>query len=851
MGSFFSNDSLQEDISSKSNQLNQLENFTTINEENGDKYFGEIKDNQKHGYGILIYFNHENYNRYEGFWKNNQKYSKGTMLYKDGSTYIGQWKSDLREGEGVIYYGTGEKFSGHFIGDKKNGKGIFYSKNYNSIFLGSYKNDVKDGIGITYYKKSNKISKEIWDNGIIISCKMEKNKNIFNESHYLSKSQNKILLNNPENKNNLNNVKNPVIRYYKASIPNNFFDIMNLVLMTYDLLYENGEIKEWKENNIIKLFERIGIEKNKYNNIILNNQINGTIFLKLTFNDLKEYQINDVRDVKIIMKSVYFLREFYTKYFEYYMEYEKEEETKAPVNLRQTLQKFTKSSSKVLINLDKNQLKSSPDLLKQIGKKLSDEDKIINYRHQKGKSEQFDGIYEYQNDNLEDNLNNLDIINDKEEKSEDLNNDELIPFFRKKNKSITIRTDSKNRKKEIIENVGFTLTKMSITKLFMHSLFQNGFDFVVPFNELVKGEEMESGGNAYQLFIGKWQGKKIIMKCLSIEKIQKDLQNNKNPNNLNLRDIMQNFIKEINIFNNLRHPNIVLFIGVSINKNEFYEIFEFVENKSLYDLLHKEKQIKSILKITEKSNFKIFDNKINSNEKNDRSNTNKKENENNSFENSMNISINNIEINDDNEKEKIEIENNNTYENFHHLEEVSQGKILFQIAYEISVALRYIHSRNIIHCNLNSKIILLDEEYHIKLTNFSLSKIVNFFSDNNKEEKYFLENKYEWLQPEILTNGKFEESSDVYSFGLILYELFTGEIPHKSVGDNQIIGLANIITESNLSYRYLVSLIKKCISEEPKNRPSLENISNFLYKASRLFDKREFTFEELGNFILA
>ena len=47
------------------------------------------------------------------------------------------------------------------------------------------------------------------------------------------------------------------------------------------------------------------------------------------------------------------------------------------------------------------------------------------------------------------------------------------------------------------------------------------------------------------------------------------------------------------------------------------------------------------------------------------------------------------------------------YDKFHDLDEVTQKKILFQIAYEISVALRYIHSRNIIHCNLKTNYLFL------------------------------------------------------------------------------------------------------------------------------------------------
>ena len=165
--------------------------------------------------------------------------------------------------------------------------------------------------------------------------------------------------------------------------------------------------------------------------------------------------------------------------------------------------------------------------------------------------------------------------------------------------------------------------------------------------------------------------------------------------------------------------------------------------------------------------------------------------------------------------------------------------------------MRYIHSRNIIHCNLKTNYLFLDEEYHVKLGNFFYSKIINFFSDENKEEEYFIENENEWTPPEILTNGKFEESSDVYRLGLILYEIFTGEIPHKSMGSNQIIGLNYIVSEKDTKSKSLVNLIQKCVSEDPRNRPSLEFISDFLYKFSNFYDKREFAFEEFGNFMLA
>ena len=828
-------------------KLSLFENYSVIKEKNGDKYIGEIKDKQKHGYGILFYSNHDKYIKYEGFWKHNQKHRKGTMIYKDDSIYIGQWKNDMRDGEGELYYSSGEKYCGNFKEDKKNGKGFFYSKNYNNIFYGNFKDDVKDGKGITFYKKNNKRSKELWKNGVIISCKVEKNKNNSNNNDDLNKDNADLFEFSPklESKNRNNSLN--LIKYYKASIPNNFFDIMNLVIITYALLYDNGEIKEWKENNVIKLLDKIGIENKKYNDIILNNQINGTKFLKLTLNDLKDLKINDVKDSRIILKSINFLREFYTRYVDYNDEYEKAEENKvvSQENLdKNKMLKINSSmnrkrSSKLIFTFSKERIESTESLSKM--NKITEEDIIGN-----SSADSDEEIYIKDNHGL--NMKNEYLIRTPGKK-------ESVKFQRRENKSHTIKAfdeskkkaDNKNKKKENIENVAFTITKMSITNLFIQSLFRNGFDFYIPFDEIEKGEEILQDDICFQMFVGKWQGKKIVIKSISIDRIKNEINNKKKYSKLNIGDIIQNFIKEINICNNLRHPNIVLFIGVSINKNEFYQIFEYIENHTLYELLHKNKKIRKTLKTLE-------NNIINKNQ--EEKNKNKIEVKNNIMSqdkidnNAPNLYINDININDNNDETLMNDYYKNTYDIFHNLEEIIQEKILFQIAYEITIALRYIHSRNIIHCDLKTSNILLDEEYHVKLSNFFHSKIINFFSEENKEEEYFLNSKNEWTPPEVLINGKFEDNSDIYELGLVLYEIFTGEIPHKSMGSNQIIGLNNILMENDITNKLLVNLIKKCLSEDPKNRPSLEYISNFLQKICIFLDKKESTFEELGNFML-
>ena len=807
-------------------------NPSKIREKNGDYYKGEIKDKQKHGYGILYYANDPKYVKYEGFWKQNKKHSSGIMHYKDGSIYNGQWKNDKRNGEGELYYSNGEKFKGSFKEDKREGKGYYYSKNNSSIFLGNYTNDVKNGKGITFYKKNNKRSIEFWKNGVIISCIIEKNINELNNSSILNKNEFKLFsINNNDNKNKINSLN--IIKNSLAST-NNFFDVMNFVLKTYTLLYDKGDINEWKENIIIKLFEKIGIEKNKYNDIILNNQITGEKFLKLNLNDLKEYKINDI-DAKIITKAISFLREYYKRYYDFHKEYDKkEEDAKTPMQMKTPIKKIPsnlmrKSTSTKIFQFSKERVESNDSLSKM--NKISEEDLINN------DSLEFGEV----SPNKEKDIYSKDIQSDNEKKKKSKDKDNK-KFKRRENKSITIRLEKKPKKKDNIENLGFALIKLSITNLFIHSLQQNGFDFYIPFDEIQKEEEIEQDDICFQIFKGKWQGKQIIIKCVSVDKLKKDFENSKNYNKLTIGNIMQNFIKEINIYNNLRHPNIILFIGISIHKNDFYMIFEYPENHSLYEILHKKNPLKRLLKIQS--------NEINKKESKIKEISEKKEEQND--KDNLNLSINEININDDIETEqttsKTYIE---PYDKFHSLDEITQGKILFQISYEISVALRYIHSRNILHCNLKTNCLFLDEEYHVKLGNFFYSKILNYFSDENKEEDYFIENQEEWTPPEIIKNGKLEESSDVYRLGLVLYEIFTGEIPHKGIGSNQIIGINYIVSEKDKKSRSLVNLIQRCVSEDPKNRPNLEYISNFLYNYSKFYDKREFYFEEVGNFMMS
>ena len=736
--------------------------YKTLININGDKYEGEILNEERSGYGINYY---KNGNKYEGWWENDLENGTGSLFYKDGSLYIGQWANGKENGMGTLYYNFGDKYYGNFIDGKKNGKGLFISRNNNNRFIGTFKNNLKHGKGIMYYHQNKKLSKEIWDNGILVSSQIisfEENEGNENTIKLFSK-QNLLLmgffsgnLNNETNENEKNkNFTLSVAKYFKARIPNNYFDAMNLIIYTSDLLYNNNKIFEWSERNIITWMNRIGIEKNKYKDIIIKYGINGIKFLQFTGNELINYNIVDVRDTKLILKSIDFLRIFVRLFTDYSEKYE----------LNSHENNFTREI------MEANYVRTGnrhATMNQMFTSNRNDENELrrvsSNYN-----------IYERNNNLINTNKNSINENNSTIYTS--VNNN------RSRRSSIRLSNPNNQNYNNIIENVEFTLTKISLTKLLMNSLSLGGFNFYIPFNELKIIKKIGEGAFG-EVFLGYWNEKKVaIKKFFFVKKYHERVHQNKINKNLNLKPILIKFIKEINIIGNLRHPNLVLYMGASIsNNNNCYLVMEYVDNGNLFNFLHRGKYNKE-------GNYQKFD---------------------------LNLTT--------------------------------------KIALEIALAIKYLHCRNITHCDLKSINVLLDHNYHVKITDFGVSKIINILYEKGQEIKGKLGTTH-WMPPEIMKSYKYEEKSDVFSYGMILYEIITGDIPYYGLFPNQIVGLVadcrKIVQVPEItSNPYLRKIVVECLKYDIDDRPSFEEIIYYLEKVISFLDKRDFDFEDICKFVI-
>ena len=171
------------------------------------------------------------------------------------------------------------------------------------------------------------------------------------------------------------------------------------------------------------------------------------------------------------------------------------------------------------------------------------------------------------------------------------------------------------------------------------------------------------------------------------------------------------------------------------------------------------------------------------------------------------------------------------------------------LIYDISKAIYYLHSREpkILHRDLKSSNILLDNNLNCKLCDFGLSKLIynniSNYQTNSTSTLY-------WMSPEFLCDGIFNEFSDIYSFAILIWEIMTRDtVPYKNVNQMDfILGNKEIIDnkrpETNLEIfnecPEIKDLIEKMWNTDWNKRPKIKDVvcvlENIYEKYEEIYD---------------
>ena len=112
------------------------------------------------------------------------------------------------------------------------------------------------------------------------------------------------------------------------------------------------------------------------------------------------------------------------------------------------------------------------------------------------------------------------------------------------------------------------------------------------------------------------------------------------------------------------------------------------------------------------------------------------------------------------------------------------------VAKEMCLGMSYLHSQGILHCDLKSSNILITESWGVKIADFGLSFL---FPDNDVFDTAKVPlgcvGTHHWIAPEVLRGEEYSQAADVYSFGIILWEMIHRKIPFQDLTAAQVIGI--------------------------------------------------------------
>ncbi|XP_058185185.1 serine/threonine-protein kinase STY17-like isoform X2 [Rhododendron vialii] len=152
---------------------------------------------------------------------------------------------------------------------------------------------------------------------------------------------------------------------------------------------------------------------------------------------------------------------------------------------------------------------------------------------------------------------------------------------------------------------------------------------------------------------------------------------------------------------------------------------------------------------------------------------------------------------------------------------------LLKVALDVSKGMNYLHQNSIIHRDLKTANLLMDEHEVVKVADFGVARVQTQPGVMTAET-----GTYRWMAPEVIEHKPYDHKADVFSFGVVLWELLTGEVPYlyltplqAAVGVVQQ-GLRPTIPKN--TNPKLVELLERCWQQNPSLRPDFSEIIEML-----------------------
>jgi tRNA A-37 threonylcarbamoyl transferase component Bud32 len=145
---------------------------------------------------------------------------------------------------------------------------------------------------------------------------------------------------------------------------------------------------------------------------------------------------------------------------------------------------------------------------------------------------------------------------------------------------------------------------------------------------------------------------------------------------------------------------------------------------------------------------------------------------------------------------------------------------VLKIALQVARALEYVHEQNIVHRDLKPQNLHIDRSGRVKLVDFGIAKSVEW----NKTQAGLVKGTAYYMAPEQILGQRVSFATDVWAFGVVLYELLTGRRPFES---ETLDGLWSAIVHASPDYELLTAagtpppvqkIVRRCLEKRLEQR---------------------------------
>jgi len=172
------------------------------------------------------------------------------------------------------------------------------------------------------------------------------------------------------------------------------------------------------------------------------------------------------------------------------------------------------------------------------------------------------------------------------------------------------------------------------------------------------------------------------------------------------------------------------------------------------------------------------------------------------------------------------------------LEQLLRGKnrtvlplrTLVRMARDAAAGILHLHCESVIHRDIAARNVMVGENYSIHVGDFGFARV----KDKNASSAFTCTiGPAKYIAPEAIVEKKYSEKSDAFSFGVLLWEIITGDEPWRD--QKSLVEIA--IGVSSRGWRLaipnscppvLADLMRKCWEAEPKERPDFKTIHRVL-----------------------